>query len=415
MNIGKWYAALMLALCLFALPWAACAQEDVQIEQIQAYAAPDVNLPDDEALFAGYARKVLYGEAQRRATGGQSAGAKLKGDEKLAYDALVPMIQAIADGQRAKTRIAIGEDATVEGTRYEAEIEAAFSEPRGELDTGAIMDALLSDFPYEMYWFDKTEGMRCQVISNSRRVIQIIFNFTVSEDYMGGNIYATDTTLTGAAAKAADTAREVVRANAGKTDLEKLEAYRDYIYDAVEYDYDAVSGDVPYGDPWQIIHVFDGDPSTDVVCEGYAKAFQYLCDLSAFDAKMTCYSVGGKANYVGYPGADHMWNIVTMPDGKNYLVDLTNGDSGLGLFLVCAQSGSVNTYYDVMTSEGDLVRYVYDRELLWNDDVLKLAICPGAKGGAQLPETGDRGRLALWLALCAASATALWAVRRRAA
>lgn len=30
----------------------------------------------------------------------------------------------------------------------------------------------------------------------------------------------------------------------------------------------------------ELIWVFDGDSSTNVVCEGYAKAFQYLCDLS---------------------------------------------------------------------------------------------------------------------------------------
>ena len=35
---------------------------------------------------------------------------------------------------------------------------------------------------------------------------------------------------------------------------------------------------LPYGDPWQLIYVFDDDPDTNVVCEGYAKAFKYEAD-----------------------------------------------------------------------------------------------------------------------------------------
>lgn len=30
-------------------------------------------------------------------------------------------------------------------------------------------------------------------------------------------------------------------------------------------------------DPWQLIHVFDGDTTTNVVCEGCSKAFVYTC------------------------------------------------------------------------------------------------------------------------------------------
>lgn len=41
-----------------------------------------------------------------------------------------------------------------------------------------------------------------------------------------------------------------------------------------------------------MIYVFDGDEATNVVCEGYAKAFQYLCDLDG----ITYYSVSGTMN-----------------------------------------------------------------------------------------------------------------------
>ena len=86
----------------------------------------------------------------------------------------------------------------------------------------------------------------------------------------------------------------------------------------MSYDYGAAgnwTGDV---NPWTLVNVFDMDPDTNVVCEGYAEAYEYLCDLSDFDGDVECYSVSG---------ADHKWNIVRI-NGKSYLTDLTNGDKG---------------------------------------------------------------------------------------
>ena len=79
-----------------------------------------------------------------------------------------------------------------------------------------------------------------------------------------------------------------------------------------------------------MIYVFDQDESTNVVCEGYSKAFQYLCDYaqnteSFDDNSIECYSVSG--NMSGGTGAGpHMWNILHMEDGKNYIADITNSD-----------------------------------------------------------------------------------------
>ena len=58
-----------------------------------------------------------------------------------------------------------------------------------------------------------------------------------------------------------------------------------------------------------------------------AKAFQYLCDLTAFDDDIQCYTVDGVMD--GGTGAgDHMWNVMLMPNGERYLVDITNCDEG---------------------------------------------------------------------------------------
>ena len=100
------------------------------------------------------------------------------------------------------------------------------------------------------------------------------------------------------------------------------------------------NGTVPYGDPWQIMYVFDRNP------EAYAKAFQYLCDGTDFDSPwIECHTVSGVMN-----GIIHMWNIVTMPDGGNYIVDPTNCDEGTlyapagGIFLQGGTGDVVNGY-----------------------------------------------------------------------
>jgi hypothetical protein len=112
-------------------------------------------------------------------------------------------------------------------------------------------------------------------------------------------------------------------------DFEKLSGYKEEICDMVDYDYAAASGGT-YGDQWQMISVFDGDPGTKAVCEGYAKAFKFLCDLSEFRSPLVdAYLFSGTMQYEEDGGLHediHMWNVVRMNDGKYYLADITNCD-----------------------------------------------------------------------------------------
>ena len=111
--------------------------------------------------------------------------------------------------------------------------------------------------------------------------------------------------------------------------FQRLKAYKEAICSAVSYNHDAVNNNESYGDPWQLIYVFDGDSATDVVCEGYSKAFAYLCDHTAFQSSLiNCWCVSGFVTFSSGASGDHMWNMVTMPDGRNYLVDVTNCDEG---------------------------------------------------------------------------------------
>lgn len=113
---------------------------------------------------------------------------------------------------------------------------------------------------------------------------------------------------------------------------EAIDFYRLWYYCRVialytEYDDDAyqasLKNTVYWRGPWSLISVLDGNDSTLSVCTGYAKAFKYLCDLSTFKSPwIDCQVVTGDA------GGGHMWNIVRMNDGLNYLVDPTWADEG---------------------------------------------------------------------------------------
>lgn len=70
-------------------------------------------------------------------------------------------------------------------------------------------------------------------------------------------------------------------------------------------------------DPWRIVNVFDGDPRTNVVCGGYAQAFQYLCGLGGIECHYVCGDIEE-----GY----HAWNIVVV-NGVNYFADITTCDA----------------------------------------------------------------------------------------
>lgn len=111
--------------------------------------------------------------------------------------------------------------------------------------------------------------------------------------------------------------------------------------------------------------MFDGDDTTNVVCEGYSKAFKYLCDLTwtGSDPEVKCYLAVGKMD-----SEDHMWNIVSI-GGANYLTDITNCDSyadgtaAIGYpdqMFLCGAAGGVDEGYTVDILGQRKVLYTYD-------------------------------------------------------
>ena len=238
-----------------------------------------------------------------------------------------------------------------------------------------ILSALLNDFPFDLYWFDKTvgisENLQAHTTTSYVQITNLEISFAVSENYLDSSSTQTkqiiSSTKVEQAQTALDNAKQIVAEYADLSDYQKLVAYKNKICELVEYNKDAADNNYNYGDPWQIVYVFDNDSSTNVVCEGYAKAFQLLCNLSTFNSQyVSCYSVTG--NMTGATGAGgHMWNIVVMDDESSYLVDVTNSDEdsigqGGQLFLTGTTTGNIQSGYVFSCSSA--VTFTYDTQML---------------------------------------------------
>jgi len=307
-----------------------------------------------------------------------NAGSNLKegSNEKKLYDALKLKVTSIADGNLDsavfklkyselgfKTTFKLDEfkekDPDInslfatENTLNEI-VSIAVTEALN-VDFSLAINSLLADCPYELYWYEKTvgaTGSRSISVGGNSESISITDDsyikicMTVDKPFRKESVaegedvkYSIDISKTSAAKTSAENISSILSEAETKSDYDKLAYYRDKICELVSYDHDAIkkdeeakkqsSYDIDSSAPWQLISVFDGDSSTNVVCEGYSKAFAYLCEnTTSFTSEdIEVYTVSGiMAGGTGAGG--HMWNIVHMSDGNNYLVDVTNCDSG---------------------------------------------------------------------------------------
>ncbi len=393
MKIKRWLSLVLSAVTVvtLAVPERLPAKEANQKELAYEVNAKDAvetadisaDLSDSDELLEGYVREQFFGNSGISAYG-NFADDKLTGLDLQAYRILKQEIEKIAKGEREHTQITMSlPDLGITKTKWTAsdlgvdylasldENHTIQSNPDAvqkmwdmiSPDMSEVLNYLRVDCPFEFYWYDKTSATRSSYskgfgISSedggqswifNTEGIEVTYSFPVAEEYRGETDYTIRTSLLQSVQTAADNAKAIVDKFEGYSDYDKLVNYRKEICDLVNYNHGAADNeDTPYGNPWQLIWVFDQDPATDVVCEGYAKAFQYLCDMSDFfDPQIACYTVTGTMG--GGTGAGgHMWNIVTMEDGKHYIVDVTNCDEGsVGapdhLFLAGAQERAVSS------------------------------------------------------------------------
>ena len=155
---------------------------------------------------------------------------------------------------------------------------------------------------------------------------QFTVSIGVDKSYRGADEFTLDRSTLQKVTTAESTAEQVISDNSGKGIYDTIKAYADWISEHVSYDHSWDStpdSEITSNSPWSMIAVFDNDPSTNVVCEGYSKAFQYLMDHTRrfVDAGIVSKLVTSTKLVDGNDNG-HMWNVVTI-DGKNYIVDVT--------------------------------------------------------------------------------------------
>ncbi|MBQ9197295.1 MAG: hypothetical protein IJ157_08625 [Clostridia bacterium] len=410
-RVMQWMGLLaLLTVLLASLSGSALAETGALVNQAQAeaYGAGEdvvINLigsasiqgAENEDLFMKYLEQETADPLTTPQKAVFGAGEKLKGSAKKAYDLLKPHMLKVAAGKETSTvftlslsKLGIKSKYTYKelGLSSSASIsaanDAAYKLISKELEgMWTAIETLMLDCPYEMYWFDKTAGASWSIpgVSSSGGVTTVYGTTTTLKMYVAAAyanpLYYTYTTQTSTdqietAKNAVKNAKAIVKKYAGLNDYDKVRAYLYEICDLVSYNYAAVYNNYSYGDPWQLIYAFDGDTSTNIVCEGYSKAFQYLCDLSKFDADVCCYTVYGDVTWDSGGGGAHMWNFITMDNGKNYLVDATACDSDWGvdeyLFLKGAEAGSGKNGYALVHGN----RYVFDTITAYSNKNLTL-------------------------------------------
>ena len=369
--------------------------------------------PDE--LYLAYFNKLLNGPSFRKSAAPR--GDSLKGNDRKLYDYLKVKIAEIARGDEDSSFFAvpmaeIGFPADGTFTESDLELSGPFltgvtwnndviDEAKAQIaamipDFSKVFTALRADFPYEIYWGGsgygrggygfsidpvKIDGVWHATITiygaynNVHYDSSLIYYHYTAQAYQNEDDpdqFTVDTDKTSAAANAVTSIENILAYanNNCSTEIEKLTYFKNKICELVVYNMDAYNahnaGTYYNENAWELIWVFDGNSNTNVVCEGYAKAFKYLCDRAGLE----CYTVSGNMYGGTGGGGGHMWNIVVV-NGERLLVDVTNCDDGtIGypdkLFLKGVGpnegAGSFDTYSFRIGST--TIYYKYDAETL---------------------------------------------------
>ena len=391
------------------------------------YEQPDpievhIDLGDRDALFEEYANRMFYGKGSSAMRKGSSASGRLTKAGLLTYTKAKNLVTQIADGQESLAIVSVlasemgdfvdsngytAEDLGVSqlyvtGTQtLTAEAEAAFYNNVLDYNATKIVYALMYDCAYELYWNTGSFSYSTGIGKGADRIYagNIYLYFNVDSTYLSDDTtipnhkYTADPNKTGAVRTAVNNANRIVNEAAGMRDYYKLNYYREQICELVEYDFTAAADPNNYPDhgPWNLINVFDNNPATNVVCEGYSEAFQYLAEKTTFNnSSVEVYSVTGTMSG-GTGEGKHKWNIVHMDDEMNYMADITNSEGGSigsnGDLFLKGMSGSVDTNYSKSIS-GRTIKYTYHEQALalYSTEQLTLS---ASDYGVQPPETAD--------------------------
>ncbi len=251
----------------------------------------------------------------------------LSAAEQTMYEHLVRELERIIENG-GSTEI------TFSGVQFDSDDDAAnMAKAQGIWDD--LYDCVSNNHP-ELLFFEEinADDPTAENMSIDYSASSFSVKIGVNKKYRGDGEYSLSSSAYSIYSSALNTAESVISANSSKGTYDTIKAYADWIADQVSYDHAAASlatSAISDSSPWNLISVFDQDSSTNVVCEGYAKAFQYLMDNTSrfIDAGITSKIVTSTVAVNGTASDDdrdnetgHMWNVVTI-NGSNYLVDVT--------------------------------------------------------------------------------------------
>lgn len=393
-NWKLWIVAMLVAALVIMLAGGAASAENQRRTAglSMTGSTEEFTLDVDTEKAASDFVDSLMGTGSRLRASNQGLGAQLTGDSLTLYNRIVQDIHAVAMGTRSSTEFTYPVEeifGQISFTAEELGVNAIYTIRQEEEDgilwnvyyatdeaAAAIrakeinvikeaFNCLGSDCSFDLYWYDKSKGHGtsysygyCTLNEEKdyeeiMMVESISIRMCVSSDYsLNGYAYTVDTTKYGQAVSTAIAkAQEIVDANEGYDGYTRLLNYKDEICRLTDYNDDAAdeNNNTPYGNPWQAVWVFDNNPDTKVVCEGYSKAFKYLNDLSSKSDVDVILAEGSMDGGTGAGG--HMWNIVRMEDGRNYMADITNCDKDTvgypdKLFLKAPINGSYTEGYN---------------------------------------------------------------------
>ncbi|MBO5536302.1 MAG: hypothetical protein J6B53_13020, partial [Clostridia bacterium] len=164
-----------------------------------------------------------------------------------------------------------------DGKTLSPEARAALDAAMGR-DFQLVIQSVLADYPYEIYWYDKTQKVvisspRYSLSENRTRITvggSYTFRFPVMQEYALSEtasedpVYVYDPSHTELVESAILNAADIVEKYRDATDEEKLRGYMEAICNATDYNSEAAANQ-SFGNPWQLIWVFDGDSQTRVV------------------------------------------------------------------------------------------------------------------------------------------------------
>ena len=347
--------------------------------------------------FEEYVDSLFYGSGDTGKKKARShSGYRLTGQNRAIYDKGAEMAADIVNGEDDNSEFNVYMDdmgLDVDAVYTAADLGVSrLMDRNGEIapevydamkelfdyDGSKVIECLFADHPFNMYWakyelwyqiypdfatngtylwFTSSDVWFGIPVENQFRAVK---NTNNSDDF-----YNVDTGRITSAANAANNAAGIIRNRPSGSDADTLIYYKNKIRQLSNYNHTAADTD-GYGDvdrgPWALVYVFDNDPTTNVVCEGYTRAFQYLCDRTQFNDDSVCaYSVGGYMwdSDTSEEGR-HAWNIVHMDDGRNYIADVTNAEDDGSLFL-CGMEPHIYDPYVYFTRGNDFYYgYRYD-------------------------------------------------------